>query len=73
MVGGDEIMANVGLSWLLAVKLWLVVGGGSKIMVVVGRRGWFWVMGVKLWLVEVSCRWWLQNYGWSWVVVDSYG
>ena len=32
-------MAGGGWSWVAGVKLWLVVGGGDKIM---ADRGWWW-------------------------------
>ena len=51
-------MAGRGWSWVLGMKLWLVVGVEDEIM---AGRGWSWVMAAKLWLV-VSGR------GWLWVV-----
>ena len=36
-------------------KLWLVVGGGDKI---IADRGWSWAVATKLWLV-VGGRGWL--------------
>ena len=48
---------NNGWLWLAGMKLWLVVGGGIKIMAgcseLLPGRGW-----------------WQQNYGWSWVVAQ---
>ena len=41
MGGVSEIMADCGWSWMVGVKLWLVVGGGDKIM---AGRGWSWVV-----------------------------
>ena len=46
----------------------MVVGGGGKIM---AGCEWSWVMVAKLWLVKTGRRWWQENYGWSWVVVDG--
>ena len=40
MGGRGEIMAGRGWSWMVAAKLWLVVGGGGKLWMVVGGRGW---------------------------------
>ena len=40
---------------MLVVKLWLVVGGGNKIIDV---RGCAWIMAAKLWLV-------VGGHGWS--------
>ena len=40
---------------MVAVKLWLVVGGGDELM---PGHGWSWVVAAKLWLV-------LGGRGWS--------
>ena len=48
---GDLIVFGRGYSWMVAVKLWLVVGGGKDTMAGRGGRGWSWVMVAKLWLV----------------------
>ena len=34
-------MVGCGLSWMVEVKLWLVVGGGGKVM---AGRGWSWLL-----------------------------
>ena len=52
MGGVSEIMADCGWSWMVGVKLWLVVDGGSKIM---AGRGWSRVVVTKLWLVVGGC------------------
>ena len=39
MGGVSEVIADCGWSWVVGVKLWLVVGG--KIMLVMGGRGWW--------------------------------
>ena len=57
MGGVSEIMADCGWSWMVGVKLWLVVDGGSKIM---AGRGWSRVVVTKLWLV-VDGRGWLHE------------
>ena len=47
------------------MKLWLIVGDGSKIMAGRGwwqqSYGWSWVEATKLWLI-------LGGRGWSWMV-----
>ena len=43
--------------WVVGVKLWLIVGGGGKLM---PGRGWSWVVTTKLWLV-VAFRGWSHN------------
>ena len=37
--GSSEIIAGYGWSWVVAVKLWPVVGGGGKLMA--GRGEWW--------------------------------
>ena len=51
------------------------MSGDGEIM---AGRGWPWGVATKLWLVVgAGCEimagreWWLQNNGWSWVVVDG--
>ena len=57
MGGRGEIMAGCGWSWVVGVKLWLVVGGGIKIMAGCGE-------------LLPDRGWWRQNYGWSSVVTQ---
>ena len=38
---GDLIMFGRECSWIVAVKLWLVVGGGGKTM---AGYGWSWIV-----------------------------
>ena len=49
---------------MVGVKIWLVVGGGRKIM---AGRGW-WRQNC---LVLGNRGWWQQNNDWSWVVLDG--
>ena len=57
--GGSEIMAGCGWSWVIGVKLWLVFGGGGKIM----------AEAVKLWLIVGDGGELMPGRGCSWVVV----
>ena len=54
-------MLDRGWLWIVAVKLWLAVGGGDKI--IAGRR-WLWVGAAILWPVVGGCYW-------SWIVVGG--
>ena len=52
--------------------LWVVMGGGMKLWLVMRGGGGGGVVA-KLWLVVGDCGWWWQNYGWLWVVMDVCG
>lgn len=44
-MGGDsKIMAGLGWSWVVAAKLWLVVGGCGWFWMVAGGCGWLWMV-----------------------------
>ena len=54
-------MLDRGWLWIVAVKLWLAVGGGDKI---IASRRWLWVGAAISWPVVGSCYW-------SWIVVGG--
>ena len=57
MGGGGKIMAGCGWSWVVGMKLWMVIGGGSKIM---AGRGW-WQQNCGWLGVVVGGRGWSHN------------
>ena len=54
MSGGGEIKVGCWWSWVVGVKLWLVVGGGGELK---PGRGWSWVAAAKLWLFVGDRGW----------------
>ena len=71
VVGGrGEIMAGCGWSWVVRVKLWLVMGIGGAIMTgckwCQQNYGWLWVVVAKISLVVGGC-------GLLWLVIDGRG
>ena len=71
VVGGSEIMTGCGLSWVVVMKLWLVVGGGSKVMA--GSGCWQQNMagcGCLLVVVGADSKM-MVGRGWLWMVVDG--
>ena len=51
---GGEIIACCGWSWVVGVKLWLVMVGGSELKL---RHGLLWVAAAKLWPVVCVPGW----------------
>ena len=58
-------MAGCGWSWVVGVKLWLVVGDGDKIMV---DRGWCWRNYAWAWVVVGSSGKNKTGRSWTWMV-----
>ena len=65
MDGGSDIMAGCGWSWMVGMKLMLVVGDGGKIM---AGHGWWQQNYTWSWVVVGDGSRIILGRGWLWVM-----